>query len=726
MVEEVWIIAGTTETVHLCSMDELKSGSLSGCHLCALLWTNCMGDLLKNNSNRQHNPNERLILKIHARDLDPPAHAGTETSGQGRPMGRFGTVVMFFAAVREHEDLLKKPAGRSEIYVVPPSYPKLNERTLDWDSVTISSKSDAGLAQVKSWFQSCANGHTKCGNFSRFIAQKGELPSRFLDVSGGTIKLECRPSVLKGVRYTTLSHSWGKDPSLCPQLKQALLESFKTKIPEPELPAKYLDAIRITRYLGFRYIWIDSLCIIQDSEEDWKKESLKMASVYGRTSCNISYIYPPLDEGQKRFLRDPRLDLPCKIWPTLSQTKGKQSTGKASKYILVQNAPGWIGSSWASMTEDDLWPLLSRGWVFQERILCPRNVYYGGPRLLWECCEGVKDELLGQPVNVSRTKQDFYSIFSGFETILHGVDQFETFNGQWYSLVQEYRLRDLTFEKDRAIAFAGVAKAIQNKTKLTYLAGMWKEFADLQLLWSIDHTPETRELCRKESKSRPDYIPSWSWFSVPRTPHPLSERDVVSFQITMDMYTQLRHATYRAQVVSFNHPKLGFWPWRDQDVLFHDFQGLSITLRTRKVPATLQWDDETLRILPFGRHELGESAWDPKMAMVYVHDDISVTPGCSLPGDIYMILLLKEAWYMGAGREYSYQPSKKQKHSNNGNGRTVWQYTGLAVARSETNNGRSCWKRVGIFFFADRVTGLKSITTPFTKEGVRDEDVVLV
>ncbi|WAO92468.1 HET domain-containing protein [Fusarium falciforme] len=633
---------------------------------------------------------------------------------------------MFFAAVREHEDLLKKPGGRSEIYVLPPSYPKLNERTLDWDSVTISSKSEAGLAQVKSWFDSCANGHTKCGNFSHLVAQKGELPSRFLDVSGGAIKLECRPSVLKGVRYTTLSHSWGKDPSLCPQLKQALLESFKTRILEPGLPAKYLDAIRITRDLGFRYIWIDSLCIIQDSEEDWKKESLKMASVYGRTSCNISYMYPPLDEGQKRFLRDPRLDLPCKIWPTLSQTKGKQSTGKTSKYVLVQNAPGWIGSSWASMTQDDLWPLLSRGWVFQERILCPRNVYYGGPRLLWECCEGVKDELLGQPVNVSRSKQDFYSIFSGFETILHGVDQFETFNGQWYGLVQEYRLRDLTFEKDRAIAFAGVAKAIQNKTKLTYLAGMWKEFADLQLLWSIDHTPETRELCRKEWKSRPDYIPSWSWFSVPRTPDPLSERDAVSFQITMEMYTQLRHATYRAQVVSFNHPKLGFWPWRNQDVLFHDFQGLSITLRTRKVPATLQWDDETLRILPFGRHELGESAWDPKIAMVYAHDDVGVTPGCSLPGDIYMILLLKEAWYMGAGREYSYQPSEKQKHGDYGNGRTVWQYTGLAVVRSETNNGRSCWKRLGIFFFADRVTGLKNITTPFTKEGIRDEDVVLV
>lgn len=86
MAEEVGVIPGTTETVHFCAADELKSGYLSGCHLCALLWINCMGDLLKNNFSRPHNPKERLILKIHARDLDPPAHAGTETSGQGCPM----------------------------------------------------------------------------------------------------------------------------------------------------------------------------------------------------------------------------------------------------------------------------------------------------------------------------------------------------------------------------------------------------------------------------------------------------------------------------------------------------------------------------------------------------------------------------------------------------------------------------------------------------------------
>lgn len=137
MAKGVGVIAGTTETVHFCAPDELKSGYLSGCHLCALLWTNCMGELLESNCSRPLNPKERLILKIHARDLSPPTDAATETSGQGRLMyvinafrkarkptndtGPFGTVVMFFAAVREHEDLLKKPGGRSEIYVVPPS-----------------------------------------------------------------------------------------------------------------------------------------------------------------------------------------------------------------------------------------------------------------------------------------------------------------------------------------------------------------------------------------------------------------------------------------------------------------------------------------------------------------------------------------------------------------------------------------------------------------------------
>lgn len=93
----------------------------------------------------------------------------------------------------------------------------------------------------------------------------------------------------------TLSHMPGPDPTACLRLKHASLEEFKVLIPEGQLPGKYLDAIRVAKALGFRYIWIDSLCIIQDSSEDWEREAVKMASVYGRTSWQHFVCLPPIE-----------------------------------------------------------------------------------------------------------------------------------------------------------------------------------------------------------------------------------------------------------------------------------------------------------------------------------------------------------------------------------------------------------------------------------------------
>lgn len=81
---------------------------------------------------------------------------------------------------------------------------------------------------------------------------------------------------------------WGPDPTTCSRLLQENLEEFKIEVQLTQLPTKYKDAIRIARALGFQYLWIESLCIIQNSLEDWKAEALKMAAVYGRTSFNIS------------------------------------------------------------------------------------------------------------------------------------------------------------------------------------------------------------------------------------------------------------------------------------------------------------------------------------------------------------------------------------------------------------------------------------------------------
>jgi hypothetical protein len=248
-------------------------------------------------------------------------------------------------------------------------------------SNSVSSKHDSKLEQIRSWFHNCTKNHDNCRRFSDLVAPQNQRPSRVLDIHNSKVRLECSVQNIPNFEYVTLSHMWGPDPTACLRLREASLEEFKLRIPEDQLPGKYLDAIRLARALGFRYIWIDSLCIIQDSSEDWEKEAVKMASVYGRTSCNISYVCPPSsDRGQ--HLRDPRVDLPCKLRLSHPQTS-KDDPGPAE--LVVQYFPGFLREYWPPTSHKEEWPILSRAWVFQERLLCPRNIYYGHSRLIWEC-----------------------------------------------------------------------------------------------------------------------------------------------------------------------------------------------------------------------------------------------------------------------------------------------------------------------------------------------------
>jgi hypothetical protein len=150
---------------------------------------------------------------------------------------------------------------------------------------------------------------------------------------------------------------WGPDPTTCSRLLQENLEEFKIEVQLTQLPTKYKDAIRIARALGFQYLWIDSLSIIQNSLEDWKAEALKMAAVYGRTSFNISYIFPISNsDTTKPHLRDPRTILPCKIFPTTLKQKGDGSVGELAPKrtslpvdsLAVQHAAKYLSFFWSA------------------------------------------------------------------------------------------------------------------------------------------------------------------------------------------------------------------------------------------------------------------------------------------------------------------------------------------------------------------------------------------
>ncbi len=98
--------------------------------------------------------------------------------------------------------------------------------------------------------------------------------------------------------YTTLSHRWGEDPEKHPlrTLKENLLVHCQY-VPKPHIPKTFLDAMSITRKLGVRYIWIDSLCIIQDSDSDWQQQAGKMSEIYLGSELNIAPIDSPDANG---------------------------------------------------------------------------------------------------------------------------------------------------------------------------------------------------------------------------------------------------------------------------------------------------------------------------------------------------------------------------------------------------------------------------------------------
>jgi Heterokaryon incompatibility protein (HET) len=138
---------------------------------------------------------------------------------------------------------------------------------------------DLGVA----WIRECSEKHPDCKHEDETL-----LPSRIIDVGtsdGQEIPCLRLCSEERG-HYVTLSHCWG--PSNPTRTTAACFQDYLQGIPLANLPKTYRDAIAVTRRLGIRYLWIDSLCIIQDSSEDWEKECIKMPQIYQNSTVIIA------------------------------------------------------------------------------------------------------------------------------------------------------------------------------------------------------------------------------------------------------------------------------------------------------------------------------------------------------------------------------------------------------------------------------------------------------
>jgi hypothetical protein len=221
---------------------------------------------------------------------------------------------------------------------------------------------------ISGWLETCKHHHMTCG---RSWSQDWTfLPTRLLDVGVSATQPRLiitnernsdRPS-----SYLALSHCWGK--TKMPTLTTSNIQDLRRAISLSGLPPNFRDAIQATRKLGFRYLWIDSLCIIQDSIEDWAAESVTMGKVYQTaTLCIAAAASKDADGGlfQCRSLYRCRFNL--------------GSRTHSESYLAVDSELWTVGVGEA--------PLNTRAWVLQERFFAPRTVYFGSDQVYWECRE---------------------------------------------------------------------------------------------------------------------------------------------------------------------------------------------------------------------------------------------------------------------------------------------------------------------------------------------------
>ncbi len=152
---------------------------------------------------------------------------------------------------------------------------------------SINALSSSNLTLLSNWITDCKSSHATCQ-----VQESSWLPGRLLDVGpsdGAQLPrlVETSSDSVQG-KYAALSHMWG-DMSNRPPLRTFLsnYDNMQNGIPISSLPKNFVEAMIVTQRLGLRYLWIDSLCIVQDSSSDWEKEAATMHEVYKYAEVTI-------------------------------------------------------------------------------------------------------------------------------------------------------------------------------------------------------------------------------------------------------------------------------------------------------------------------------------------------------------------------------------------------------------------------------------------------------
>jgi hypothetical protein len=391
--------------------------------------------------------------------------------------------------------------------------------------------------------------------------------------------------------------------------------------------------VTICHRLGIGSLWIDSLCIVQDDEQDWMSESWKMGSIYQNGYLTIAAAGAGNDmEGCfVKKVKDEDMYAPHLI----SLPPNDQLDEIVAIYVRrrLPHLP-WSKSEVAE------WPLMQRGWAFQERLLSRRLLHFGPHEVVWKCEEASYCEC---------------GSISANKSLINATKKNLDVAATWRKAVMEYSGKSLTYDKDRLPAIEGVARDMQRRCAEKevlerYLAGLWSEDLPLGLLWHTRYDILSGEV----QKRRPDAYraPSWSWTSVEGGVDFIAETTYAGREIVPEV-----------QILGSECTAVGegtFGPFLDGRLLLREKMIRSDLLYRPRPVGQGMFGPEDVDVYGFMLNEGGRPIWvrpdvDDLACISTSQDDVDMKEekGWRNLGPVYAITLASMGLHDGDTRSYS-------------------------------------------------------------------------
>jgi len=377
----------------------------------------------------------------------------------------------------------------------------------------------------------------KSGDNCKSLAH-GPLPTRVVEILGdGKLRIRC-PDPGTKEPYTILSYCWGGPQTFA--TNSASLEARKSGFTLSDLPRTLQDAVEVSQSIGIHHLWIDSMCIVQDSADDKATEIPQMAAYYNQAYLTICASGSTCDSG---FLDDRNI---CKVHGDTNpfsvdlvpmghvhyQTEGSglRSLLKAARSLSrsgTNSRPGFadeeavftnVAAPLGTLLKSTVFvraqpeyapshePISTRAWTLQERVLSTRTIFFSPFHAVWE------SPTQWTSAGGTHVWQDDHR-----ESSLHNLRKFlvkdspspttnETWS-LWYDAVEDFTARDMSVPSDKFPAISALARTFGDRTSGEYLAGLWKQDLPRGLLWTTHPIPTPKRADEWRA-------PSWSWASV--------------------------------------------------------------------------------------------------------------------------------------------------------------------------------------------------------------------